>query len=51
MLHAALGIRERKSGRREIHSVRFREEEEKFRFHAFAARWERGNLWRFLRTT
>ncbi|MBI3448054.1 MAG: hypothetical protein HY049_03915 [Acidobacteria bacterium] len=51
MLHASLGIRALANGRREIHSTRFREEEEKFRFHRWAARWERGNLWRFLRTT
>jgi len=51
MLHAALGIRALSNGRREIHSPRFREEEEKFRFHRWASRWERGNLWRFLRAT
>jgi len=51
MLHASLGIRALSNGRREIHSLRFREEEEKFRFYRWAARWERSNLWRFLRTT
>lgn len=51
MLHAALGIRALSNGRREIHSLRFREEEKQFRFHRWASRWERGNLWRFLRAT
>ena len=50
MLHAALGIRALANGRRDIHSVRFREEERLFRFHRWALRWERANLWRFLRT-
>jgi hypothetical protein len=51
MLHASLGIRALANGRRDIHSPRFKEEEEKFRFYRWALRWERGNLWRFLRTT
>jgi len=51
MLHASLGVRAASNGRREIHSPRFREEEEKFRFYRWALRWERGNLWRFLRAT
>ena len=51
MLHAALGVRALSNGRREIHSPRFREEEGRFRFYRWALRWERGNLWRFLRAT
>jgi hypothetical protein len=51
MLHASLGVRSLGNGRREIHSVRFREEEKEFRFHRWAERWERANLWRFLRAT
>jgi len=51
MLHALLGIRALGNGRREVHSVRFREEEKEFRFHRWAERWERANLWRFLRAT
>jgi hypothetical protein len=51
MLHGALGIRALSNGRRDIHSLRFREEELKFRFYRWASRWERGNLWRFLRAT
>lgn len=51
MLHAALGIRALSNGRRDIHSVRFREEEKEFRFYQWALKWERANLWRFLRAT
>jgi len=51
MLHASLGIRSFGNGRAEIHSLRFREEEREFRFYRWAIRWERSNLWRFLRAT
>jgi hypothetical protein len=51
MLHAWLGIRALSNGRRDVHSDRFREEERQFRFYQWALRWERGNLWRFLRAT
>lgn len=51
MLHASLGIRSYGNGRAEIHSLRFREEEKEFRFYRWALRWERANLWRFLRAT
>lgn len=51
MLHAALGIRALSNGRRDIHSARFREEEREFRFYQWALRWERANLWRFLRAS
>ncbi len=51
MLHASLGVRALSNGRRDIHSHRFREEEKHFRFYRWALRWERGNLWRFLRAT
>lgn len=51
MLHAALGVRALANGRQEIHSLRFREEEKEFRFYRWALRWERANLWRFLRAT
>lgn len=50
MLHAYLGIREA-NGRREVHSPEFLEEERAFRFYNWALRWERANLWRFLRAT
>jgi len=51
MLHASLGIRSYGNGRAEIHSMRFREEEKEYRFYRSALRWERANLWRFLRAT
>ncbi len=51
MLHAALGIREARNGRRTLHSPRFRREESQFRGYRSALRWESANLWRFLRTT
>ena len=49
MLHASLGVHALSNGRREVHSPRFREEEMEFRFYRWALRWERANLWRFLR--
>jgi hypothetical protein len=51
MLHAALGVKSFSNGRRDVHSVQFREEEKEFRFYRWALRWERANLWRFLRAT
>jgi hypothetical protein len=51
MLHGSLGIRSLGNGRSEIHSMRFREEEKAFRFYKWALKWERSNLWRFLRAT
>lgn len=51
MLHASLGVKSLSNGRWEVHSLRFREEEKEFRFYRWALRWERANLWRFLRTT
>lgn len=51
MLHASLGVRALANGRLEVHSPQFREEEKEFRFYNWALRWERSNLWRFLRAT
>jgi hypothetical protein len=51
MLHASLGVRALANGRHDFHSERFREEEKEFRFHRWAHKWERANLWRFLRAT
>jgi hypothetical protein len=51
MLHAAIGFRELRNGRRALHSPRFRREESQFRFYRSAMRWESGNLWRFLRAS
>lgn len=48
MLHADVGFR-RRNGRRLLHPPEFMEKERRFtRYHA-AARWERSNLWRFVR--
>lgn len=48
MLHAAVGFR-RRGGRRLLHPPEFLEKERRFRFFHAAARWERSNLWRFVR--
>jgi hypothetical protein len=48
MLHAAVGFR-RRGGRRLLHPPEFMEKERRFRLLGAAARWERSNLWRFVR--
>ncbi len=48
MLHAAVGFR-RRGSRRLLHPPEFLEKERRFRLFRAAARWERSNLWRFVR--
>lgn len=48
MLHASVGFR-RRGSRRLLHPPEFLVRERRFRFFNAAARWERSNLWRFVR--
>jgi hypothetical protein len=48
MLHAAVGFR-RRNGRRLLHPPEFVEKERRFARFRAASRWERSNLWRFVR--
>lgn len=50
MLHAAVGFR-RRGGRRLLHPPEFLERERRYRLFGAAARWERSNLWRFVRAS
>jgi hypothetical protein len=48
MLHAAVGFR-RRGSRRLLHPPEFLKRERRFASYHAAARWERANLWRFVR--
>jgi len=49
MLHAVVPDEFDSSGRRRVHTERFRELERRFPFYSRARRWEQENLGRFLR--